>query len=728
MDVNDICEKLQSEERYDVRNALSKLMDFLKERPPQEKVKEVYENIYLYLLKCYGNRFENIRENAVLVVTEFFDLLPRNDFYLESVISTLASRIGKKEIIESSEEMRLLLVQQLHGLIQKFKMEENSELDLLSSSVPEITAILLKTLTDPYPAVSKEVCFCIVSFSQGTKGIYQVANKFPPPLFKLIHHKHSHNRVAATKALGQVAMFILSNNHDCLLRIFHEMSPLLMDSMPLVRLECGLVGCKMLLNHRDRYSYFERMIPLVLCCLKDDSPEIPKTIEKLWKECGQLYFEENEAELSKTEIADFVPKNYPPNVIRPTLGCRAIVQRCLRIIPLIMRESSDWKDNVRLHSLKLFYQFVLHAEKSLTAKFFEFLPDLAKSCSDDEKEIREEAVKVCNLLGHLLTFEDWIEHGIDALEKNCKLGYIICFHEMYKTAKTEATQYNHALEVSKIISQDDFCHKTNTKIQNVLLNLASNTLNKSNSIEEKFQSLSLDSSNISFNIYKATIKVMSLSFDYEDRALQNQGNEILECLKNEKTIPQLHSEYLGPILMDLLPLLETPGLDMGTEPILLLNGFIRICNFQENYLRALTKCIKKVWEFSSSDAKVKIFTSIASAMMNWDKTMGVGQNSKLEKFLNKCVSNHLVWKAGSSAESTRTLAVTTLCAVVQGAQSVSREILPKFANYFPSLIEENCIATRLYSLKCFVNFGPVDMELLKPIAYGKCFVLYSLVV
>lgn len=212
---------------------------------------------------------------------------------------------------------------------------------------------------------------------------------------------------------------------------------------------------------------------------------------------------------------------------------------------------------------------------------------------------------------------------------------------------------------------------------------------------------------------------MSLSFDYEDKDLQIQGNAILEALKNEKTIPQLHSEYLERILIDLLPLLETPELDMGTEPILLLNGFLRICNFQENYLKSLTKCVKNVWEFSAADAKVKIFSSIAAAMINWDNTMGIGQSSKLEKFLNKCVSLHLVWKAGSSAESTRALAVTTLCAVVQGAPSISQDILPKFAKYFPSLIEDNNIATRLYSLKCFTNFGPLDMELLKPIAYGK---------
>lgn len=214
---------------------------------------------------------------------------------------------------------------------------------------------------------------------------------------------------------------------------------------------------------------------------------------------------------------------------------------------------------------------------------------------------------------------------------------------------------------------------------------------------------------------------MSLSFDYEESTLQNQGNEILEHLKNEKSIPELHNEYLGAILTDLLPLLETPELDLGTEPILLLHGFLRICQFQKNYLKPLSKCILNVWKYSASDAKVKIFTSISSAMMNWDKTMGPEEKEKLEVFLQKCVEPHLVWKAGCSAESTRSLAVTTLCAVVQGAPSVSQELLPTFSKYFPSLIEDNCVATRLYSLKCFSNFGKVGMDLLKPIAYGMIF-------
>lgn len=54
-------------------------------------------------------------------------------------------------------------------------------------------------------------------------------------------------------------------NGDVIVKIIVSVSPLLMDSMPQIREECGRVGCYWLLKLRDRYSFFERILPLVLC-------------------------------------------------------------------------------------------------------------------------------------------------------------------------------------------------------------------------------------------------------------------------------------------------------------------------------------------------------------------------------------------------------------------------------------------------------------------------------
>lgn len=102
--------------------------------------------------------------------------------------------------------------------------------------------------------------------------------------------------------------------------------------------------------------------------------------------------------MQKVEIADILPENYPVGVNRPSIGCRGLVQRSLRLVTLIMRESYDWKENVRLHSIKLLYQFVLHAETAMTAKFFEIYPDLAKACSDSESNVASEVKIVLNVI------------------------------------------------------------------------------------------------------------------------------------------------------------------------------------------------------------------------------------------------------------------------------------------------------------------------------------------
>lgn len=121
--------------------------------------------------------------------------------------------------------------------------------------------------------------------------------------------------------------------------------------------------------------------------LKDDSPEVREEIEKLWIKCGKLYFEENQTELDKIEMIDKKPNNYPDNIKRPTLGCRALVQRNLKFVKSVMWETSDWKEEIRLHSLKLMWQIVLHAEKYISKDFMEIFPHLSRACEDTDVNV-----------------------------------------------------------------------------------------------------------------------------------------------------------------------------------------------------------------------------------------------------------------------------------------------------------------------------------------------------
>ncbi|XP_055375229.1 dynein axonemal assembly factor 5 [Condylostylus longicornis] len=737
INTQDICVKLQSEDRCSRQNSLKMLIKIFGAKDlPQNDLISIYDECYLHILKCYADKYESCRESACDLITEAITRLPRNDYYLQYIITTLASRLGKKEIIETSEEMRLHLMKQLNFLIEIFKSPLDCEKkeDKLLKSYNEIVDILLKTLTDEYSAVQKEACLSIKLLANSTPSFHYRCEALAKPLRPLLTHKHCQNRIAAIECLALICINITSNG-ELIRELIQDISPNLMDLMPLVRLECGKAGVLFLMKLRDRYSFFENILPLVLCCLKDESPEVRDYIKPLWIECGKLYYDENETQLRKLEVADEVPKDYPENEERPTLGCRALVQRALRMVHLIMRETSDWKDEVRLHSLKLLYQFALHAEDAVTVKFFEIYRDLSRSCADPEKHIANEALKVCNLMGRLMTYESWINTAIKGLEKHQNLGFLKCFYTLYSSNKFEV--YDDILTISKLLSMSAFCHSFKPEFQEYLLKLVEVLMEKYNNIRNKtetepstlpenldkaMENLRISTENeVEKYFYHIIIKVMSISFEECDQKVFKLGEEILLKLScnNEIKLDQLHKTYLCSVL-ETLDTLDS-DIDENSEPIILLHGIIRICGFRNEYLPKLIECINIVWVNALPEGKVKIFTAISISMLKWNDTMRIDTAVNvdiLRNFVKDVVKPQLIWKAGASAESMRSIAVATLCSMTQGAKEEAPEILSEYISLFPGLIEDQKVTTRCYALKCFKNFATIDKENLKPIGFA----------
>lgn len=67
---------------------------------------------------------------------------------------------------------------------------------------------------------------------------------------------------------------------------------------------------------RDRYSWWFRIIPLILTGLHDEVKEIREKAETLWSEAGRKFLEENESDEKIKEKVDFLSEtleHYPPN-------------------------------------------------------------------------------------------------------------------------------------------------------------------------------------------------------------------------------------------------------------------------------------------------------------------------------------------------------------------------------------------------------------------------------
>lgn len=266
--------KIQNQERMVRQGALKELLEFC-EKPGNlttENVVEIFDSVYLCLIKCYSDRFEMCRSLSCSIVTEIVKHLEQNDYYLSLLVPVISKRLATPDVVDDSEEIRLQLLKQLNFIVTKYKelnttgtVRKHSEGDdILLKPYNDIIDILKVSLLDSYPAIIKESCEVIKVTAEASPSFHYRAEALVDPLMNHLKHRHSPIRIAAVEALGIVALNIHSNP-DLLKRILKDLSPVVMDPIPFVRRECGRVGCKFLLKLRDRYSFFERILPLVLC-------------------------------------------------------------------------------------------------------------------------------------------------------------------------------------------------------------------------------------------------------------------------------------------------------------------------------------------------------------------------------------------------------------------------------------------------------------------------------
>ncbi|KAH8360017.1 hypothetical protein KR093_010218 [Drosophila rubida] len=719
LDTKQICGELESSEHRRRNNALQRLCEQVEQAPEtvsSDAIAADFDELYLHLLKCYDDRFESVRDHAVLAVNAFLERLPPSDFHLLNVVATLADRMGQPETVEPSEEIRLRYVQQLHLMLRKYARMGN--VGVFRECYPQVVKVLVKSIRDEYAAVQREGCATLVQLARvaDTQELRPFTEQLAIALYTMLNHRHSAARIAAIEALGRVCLHMDASGEG-MRRLFMEVSPLLMDSMPLVRRACGELGVLLLLELPDRYSYFERILPLVLCCLKDDSPEVLRFIRPLWVKCGEQYYEENEAELSQQEICDPQVDNYPSDVQRPTIGCRGLVQRSLRLLQLITRETGDWKENVRLHSLKLLYQFVLHAESAMTAKFFEIYGQLAQVCCDSEYAVREEAAKVADLLGRLLAYNAWIEHGFEGLERNAREPYLRCFYHMFNAAN--GGTYDQLLRLCKLLRSTDYSHTLKEHFQRFILKTLYTVLVKSRRLTAPMEDIHA----LYEVFYVIATKVTALAFSRTDtcNGEVKYGKEIIDLLAEVMDIKpeMLHVRWFALALLDVQNL--DTALDETAEPVQLLYGLVHIAGIRTTYLPQLIAMLKLVFGHCSDSAQVHVFSAVSLAALNWGDTVWAEREQGtqlLSNFVNEIVEPHLVWKAGASGEAMRSMAMATLCALAQHAGDVVLEVLPAYAKHMPSLLEDRNVTTRHYAAKTMIYFRGMSVEVLKPLAYA----------
>uniref|UniRef100_A0A8D8ARY6 Dynein assembly factor 5, axonemal n=1 Tax=Culex pipiens TaxID=7175 RepID=A0A8D8ARY6_CULPI len=718
--VESFCTNVQSQERMVRQRALKDMLELVHKDLSPEQAPSLFDETYLHILRCYADRFEMVRNLAITLVSELLQKLPPNDFYLSYIIPVVTRRLGQAETIEDSEEIRLQLLEQLEEIVRKYADPEGTRGDPLLKSYDNLVDILAKTLRDPFPAAQKQSCELVQLLAQSTPSMHYRAEALVGPASTALKHRHSANRIAAIDALGQLALHIHSNS-DCAMRIIVDMSPLLMDSVPFVRRACGRVGCMMLVKLRDRYSLFSRILPLVLNCLTDETPEVRDDILARWKAAGELYYTENETELAKTKLIDKPAPNYPAaEYERPTLACRAIVQRSLAIVNLILHEMEEWKEDIRLHATKLLKLVVLHAEKAFSTLFMETNPVLAKTCMDSDREVAAEALRVARLCGILLEYDTWSKHALVEFRKFHTLGHLRCLRAMYESSGCD--RLKDLSKIAGLLTDSEICHQKREDYQAALLDFCEvltvdfNRVFVSNEIEGLANEK--DRFKTENELYTTLLKVAAISYEdsipIRDRALQ-----ILTTLNPKPEL--LHNAHLAGVLAT-LDNLEAANSD-DAESIMLLAGIVFVCGFRPAYHRELCSTLAVALGHAIPQGQIKLFSSISIAMLRWsDSMLGVPGEEQLQlvrAFIEELIAPYLVWAAGRSAESIRAMATACLCSMSQGVDRLTfTTVLPSQINALVGLIEDNGIPTRAYALRTLLAMGPLGVEHLKLLAYA----------
>ncbi|KAG7267969.1 hypothetical protein CRUP_011931, partial [Coryphaenoides rupestris] len=345
----------------------------------------VFSRLLKPLLKCVSDPAERCRETAILTLGEFIRRVPRPGDALVYLVPCLTQRLAGKEVTEPAEELRLSLAEMLSLTVDVCGKQ-------LAPYLDDMINMLRATIVDPFPAVKRESCKC-------------TAESLVQPLMQSISHQHAKVRVSVIEATGAVVQHGTGKHVD---DVLSHMAQRLFDNSPQVRKSVTAVVGDWLLHMRDRYSYFHKLLPLLLSSITDEVPEIRLLASELWRQTGEQWERENEDDLKdKMDFLLAPPPLYPAGVERPGLGCRELVVRNLgRLVPALSHDVTDWLVPTRVKASQLLGVLLLHAEDHCTQHMQPLLATLYLACGDSEREVCREAAK---LLGFFVAPEVFLE-------------------------------------------------------------------------------------------------------------------------------------------------------------------------------------------------------------------------------------------------------------------------------------------------------------------------------
>ncbi|KFU93899.1 HEAT repeat-containing protein 2, partial [Chaetura pelagica] len=582
----------------------------------------------------------------------------------------LAQRLCPPQGWEPSEELRLGLVQLLGLLLQRCGAS-------LTPYLSDLVRILQATLLDPYAEIRRESCRCAVACAQAMpEHFHMQSESLINPLMQTISHQHYRVRVDVIQATGAVIQFGNGKSVD---DVLSHLAQRLFDEIPKVRQAVTTVIGEWLLHLRDRYSYFHKLIPLLLGSFTDEIPENTKLAWTYWEKIGLQWEKENEEELKDKMDFSVSPSHYPKGVTRPGLGCRELVSRNLsKILPGLCHDMTDWLESTRIKASQLLYTLLLHAEDHITQHMELLLRTLYQACLDEERNVVKNCVKAAELIGMFVSPKVSLRLITSAFGKTPKPSCVMVLTAVIRGSTKEILQ-PHLAHLGNTLSEAGVCQQSGEVFYMEQLLCC---------VQALIEVCQEDCKEISLQLMKVLVTIMATP------SSQHLKEKVEETMSSLAEVQQLDS-FLCLYKQHMTELMEwvSESCDCWTsyspEPLQLdviaTHSGPVIGEALNNFIPILKTCLQP-----NKDPKMqlKLFTVLSQLLQEANETIN-SQGlfpSYLEIVIKDILAPNLQWHAGRTAASIRTTALSCLWALTHCEMLSPEEMLKVKDGLMPQII------------------------------------------
>ncbi|NWR73478.1 DAAF5 factor, partial [Centropus unirufus] len=639
---------------------------------PDAAVQEVFvAQLVRPLARCVaGDAAERCRELALQLLCHGLSRCERPGEALPVLLPVLTQRLCPPQRFEPSEELRLGLVQLLRLLLQRCGAS-------VGPFLTDVVGVLQATLLDHYPEVRRESCRCAVACARAVpEHFHMQSESLIKPLMQTISHQHYRVRVDVIQATGTV---IQLGNGNSVNDVLSHLAQRLFDEIPKVRHTVATVIGEWLLHLRDRYSYFHKLIPLLLGSFTDEIPENTEVAWSYWEKIGLQWEKENEEDLKDKMDFSVPPSRYPEGVTRPGLGCRELVSRNLsKILPGLCHDITDWVESTRIKASQLLYTLLLHAEDHITQHMELLLRTLYQACMDEESNVVKNCMKAAELIGMFVSPKVSLKLITAAFGMTPKPSCVMVLTAVIRGSSKEILQ-PHLTNLGNTLSQDGVCQRSEEVFYMEQLLYC---------VQGLIEVCQEDCKEISLQLMKILVVIMAVP------GTQHLKEKVEETMSSLAEAQQLDG-FLYLYKQHIIQLMEWVSVShdcwtcysseiLQFEVIATHSGPV-IGEALGNFILILKTCLQPN---KDPQMRLKLFTVLAQLLQQASETVN-SQGlfpSYLETVIKDILAPNLQWRAGRTAAAIRTTAVSCLWALIHSEMLSPEEILKVKDGLMPEII------------------------------------------